>query len=179
MKIRNDFVSNSSSCSFTVSDVNRLVDIFKDIGQMSYNDNDNFEIAVDCSKADYPSLYYHFNERQPTSRYYDWDHYDNNSVAFNVSGGFNTFINVWNESNDDIKSKIMGFTITCDDYKDSQVALLKLMYTFCKLHNLDPKTNYSEISFDETINDNFTVKLISKIGHLKGNNKCQTTSKAK
>lgn len=176
MKLRNDFVSNSSSCSFTIKQVYPAVELFDSLGRLGYS-VDGIDIEVGCSKKDYKLLYQYFNSSTPSSTYYDINY--SHDVGFSVSGGFDHFIDMWTCANEDIKAKIKSFSITCDDYKEYEMTILKLLYVLCDLSNLNPSSEYSEISFDPKANDCFMNNLISKIEQLKETAKCQKHSKTK
>lgn len=171
MKIRNDFVSNSSSCSFTVSDANKLMELLEPLGDMpgAYQ---YFEISAWCYQKDYADIYKVIWESEPPREYFEYKDDEPKLLTFD---DYNHFLYTWKELPKDLKSKIFKIEIGCEDYHTSEVALLNLLYQLCELADLNPNDDYTEIPFrdGEKVQPQFIVNLHNKITELKDRKKCQ------
>lgn len=178
MKIRLDFVSNSSSCSFTVENVSKLMDLFIPLGDLPYM-YDEFNFQVTCKHKDFAKLYEIIHGEPYTektwwgSEQYKMKPEDDETFYIN---DYNSFINKWNEIPEDLKSRITHFYISCDDYNYAHVGLLNMMYDLCELDGLNPTDEYTEIDFrpGRAKYDNFLTNLGMKLKELKEQSKCQT-----
>lgn len=170
MKFRTDFVSNSSSCSFVVSDVISLMKLLAPIGEMPYAVEDKLHIQICCKDKDYDQLYeIIYGEKSPSYYNYDRTPRDPDELAIFDIRDYNTFISRWSEVPDSIKSGVKNFYISCDDYEIIAVSVINSIYELCDVAGLNPDDSYSEIQFrtSKTDQQNFLINLGSKIQQLK------------
>ena len=185
MKIRTDFVSNSSSCSFTVSNVSKLMELMIPIGEMPYN-YDEFTFYVTCKQKDFDTLYeaYHNEKYHPT---YGWawgnskpEKPDPESTCRFDFDNYNRFIEIWPDLPDSVKSNLTEFEISCHNYDAGHVGLLNMLFDLFSEAGLNPDNSYSETGFrpGERYGDSFLGNLSLKMKELRDKNNGIHTKKS-
>lgn len=176
MKIRNDFVSNSSSCSFVLNDCVKGLKELRSLGNIPYK---LFETYSDGGLR----LYIHFKykdikefyekivgeEYNGKDYYYDWngkkvkvDPESDQDIDCNDSG-LNVIYELI-ENNDPIINKITFISFSVDDHNDLAVAFLFLIYKYFESKKLSVSDEYSELSFkteSETLK--FLINLVRSL----------------
>lgn len=187
MKIRQDFVSNSSSCSFVIGDVktiwgeNTLVvdraDIIKmiDVIKQTFNENDNIPYDLDIKVRVYArNKNFAVLETALTGKtdYSDtFEDYrtheiitkDPESFGFDtISVDLSRFINTVLTLDDKTCDMIEAITFDCDDYERSKCDMLAMLYDFFDHKGCNPNSEYSERNFRTRYEDSsFLKKLMS------------------
>ena len=184
MKTRNDFISNSSSCSFILSSGARMADAVKFFAKIFDGDNIPYklrdEVTVECfaknkwlrqvkAKLDFE---HDDPERQETyeDRWYvnsdlrkDPEHVSWDSVSLD----FDNFGKL--AADDETLGKIDHILFSCDDGNFAGMFFLRLLYMFFERNGMCPDCSDTEHYFIGTDSDDekFIKKLASECGGIK------------
>lgn len=169
MKIRNDFVSNSSSCSFIIEDVEKTAKLFSDVFntvEIPYEYSDKIEIYIEAKNRWFKEI----EEKLTGSSNYSntWSDYRDGSVHLKDPediGWDRIRINLETLSNAntqlDMYKKSKSITFECDDYDIGAMNALRQLYDFFKRNNCNPNASSSEKDFLIGSNSSFTQLLAS------------------
>lgn len=145
MKIRTDYVSNSSSCSFVVKGSDSAKTFYDDFGEF-LNEyevmGESMRVKVMLSDA---------ND--------DWDYVDLDAFVESVKSGDRKWEDV----------KLIDFD--CDDYDTQGCTYLQLLYTYFEKLGFNPNDDDSEMSFRSEQENSMMVKLMKRIGELSNESK--------
>ena len=167
MKIRNDFVSNSSSCSFIIEDVKKAAKLFSD----AFSNMDipyNYYSKISVSLAAKNRWYKEIEESLTGSSDYSntWSDYRDGSIHVKdpEDVGFDRIhidLNILAEANKhlDKYEKTNKICFECDDYDTLGVDMLKQLYQFFKRNGCRPNDEDTEIDFNNLKSDDFLTKL--------------------
>lgn len=164
MKYRNDFVSNSSSCSFIVYDPQKAFELLvTDFDDQLFNDSYSFQelgarLTVDSKYADeFNSVLEKYGENPYQSE--SWE--DKNNIEFlNIY-----FISVYKifKFHRELFNHIISFEIVSEsDYEDRHVLeMLNMLYLYFEKYNVNIDDCDSNIDIDKRI-DHLYAELIKK-----------------
>lgn len=150
MKIRNDFVSNSSSCSFIVHDVKKSLTLIKKLGEIPYQ-VDDFEVRVFYKHKNERDIYKAFSHREPEdTNYYHWDNkreIDPDEIeCFYDAGIYDLYELIENNDTKSIK-KIEYIEFSCHNDYGLNTGFIKLLYMYFQKHGIKVTCEDTEIRF--------------------------------
>lgn len=163
MKIRSDFVSNSSSCSFSVSDVKKTTKLLNKLGSdVNWNLEEDLEISIHYKHKYAKEIFEFFNPdekyKEPDPYFWngEWTKPDPESCDY-LSVRIYQLISI----TPDIASKIEIINFSCDDYKDLVKLVLAMLYQYFTNHGVECDKSYTEINWDENedTKNNFIFNL--------------------
>lgn len=167
MKIRNDYVSNSSSCSFIIEDVAKAAKLFSD----AFSGIDipyDYDSTIDVSLAAKNKWYKEIEESLTGSSDYSntWSDYRDGSihvkdpedigwnrirVSLSTLAKANEYLDKYEKTNE--------IRFECDDYDVLGVDVLKQLYHFFKRNGCKPNDEDTEMDFNHLKASNFLTKL--------------------
>lgn len=175
MKIRSDFVSNSSSCSFVLKSpfeaCRQLQAECKDsLSGSIWSDVDDIEIYLHGDKQ-------HLEELKKLLGFNDEDIYADFNGQFEASISSMTFfsalLDMYDDEHKDIAdvfSKITSMSFSVDDYNHAGVRLLGLLYRYFKENcNADVSKEGTEHEFDDNERHDFVARLQHLVLSNRGN----------
>lgn len=177
MKIRSDFVSNSSSSSFIVKDIRKAITLISELGDIpyeidgslnftiSYYHKDGKEISEKVMNQEYKKDIFDKNywryETQPDEIEYGWeiDFYRLKELI---------------DKNDPILDKIISLSIESRESDSMTTSILYMLYEYFKRIGLNPDDSYSEVNFRNDTISNFVINLVNKFSEINGDKEgCQ------
>jgi len=163
MKTRNDFVSNSSSCSFIVHDAKKTLELLNKLGDFPYQ-IDDFEVKI-AYKHKYEKDIFKMFGRKEVERdryYYNWDNrrieIDPEAIECFYDASMYDLINLVIDKNPNI-DKIEHIQFYCQNYNQLAVAVLHLLYKYFQKHGLKVNCEDTEIEFND--NTSFFSNLVN------------------
>lgn len=173
MKIRSDFVSNSSSCSFNITDIKKGVEELISLGEIPYQINNDLEIRIIFkNKNAYEILSTLYGEKDdPMERcYMDWggklrkpDPEDTQSKEIYFYG-LEDLLNTHSQ----LLNKIESIQIYLNDgHNDFERSVIKMLYDVLKLKGINVDTENSELSINDDTDNTFITNLVNQLIKLK------------
>lgn len=172
MKIRTDFVSNSSSCSFIIENINKMFSIlkaFEDI-EIPYSFEDELSIRISVKYKNYKKLK---NIISSENDEYDYlneidEHleecikkYPDDIYQCGIYTNLNQLINLCCKNNEEIKELIENIDFSSENYGYGLINL-KLLYNFFEKNNCNPNDKDSELPFNNDRNSTF-IKMLNSV----------------
>ena len=150
MKTRNDFVSNSSSCSFIIKDVAKGVKALESFDVLNCPDMDNVEVTFTLKEDVFKSLNMPRLER--------WR--DDRTHEVFCSCAASELLNLPSLA----LENLFDLEFQCDDYEQHAVFMLSLLYKALQLNGVEVDDEHSEIEFpDLSDSDCATARLLKYI----------------
>lgn len=185
MKIRQDFVSNSSSCSFVIGDVETIwsentlavdrADVIKmiDVIKQTFNENDDIPYDLDISVRIYArnknfaaletALTGKTDYRDTFEDYRtheiitkDPESFGFDTISVNLSCFINTVLTLDNK----ICAMIEAIMFECEDYERSKCDMLAMLYDFFDRKGCNPNSEHSERYFMTKYEDSSFMKKL-------------------
>lgn len=163
MKTRNDFVSNSSSCSFIVYDVKKSLELFKKLGDFPYQ-LDDFDIRIAYKHKYAKDIYKAFRVRDPEieNRNYYWDNHreiDPDEIEYFYDTNVYDLYELIEKNDTDIFNKIEYIDFSCHNDNQLNTGIICLLYNYFKKHGLKVNCEDTEIEFLNS--DTFIINLVN------------------
>ena len=188
MKTRNDFVSNSSSCSFILSAAAGLADAVKFFAETFGGDPIPFKMSNEESLECYVKNKWRAEVKSKLRRDEDYsERQDPYYVSFrpkpdpeevswdSIPMDFDDFIAL--ASDRQTLGKIDRVQFRCEDTNFTGIFFLRLLYAFFERNELCPDCSDTEQAFIRTGSDD--EKFIMKLASVCGGGKTKTVSKGK
>ena len=181
MKVRNDFVSNSSSCSFVLTEPVAAFSLLKqDFNEvLDYVPYDFYELEVTiAAKRKDMSLIYNMFHNEEWKEPDDW--YSRSSFAgeshklkdpeevlyeygFELEQIFR-MVQTWDEDVvKDVFNKVIELRVSTEDSNQGRVNYLRLLYLYFKNVGVDVSTEDSEIALEADKKKDFMCALMSRV----------------
>lgn len=145
MKLRVDYVSNSSSASFVVNGYDSAKAFYDDFGEFL----NEYEVMGESMRV--RVMLSDSND--------DWDYVDLGVFVDSVKSGERKWEDV----------ELIDFD--CDDYDTQGCTYLQLLYTYFEKLGFKPNDDDSEMGFRSEPENNMMVKLMKRIGELSNEDK--------
>lgn len=162
MKIRSDFVSNSSSSSFIIADCINGVQYLKSLGILDdCSLNNDVEVRFEMSRAAYDSMKSELNGQFGISEHWHDDEMSYISCSMSTLG----------ELPDSVLSSMKNLELSCDDYDSSLTLTLSLMALALKNNDIEIDLSQAEHSLpiaDDAICETMLGKLFMEAVPKKG-----------
>lgn len=141
MKIRSDYVSNSSSASFVVNGFEPAKAFYDDFGEFL----NQYEVMGESMRV----------KVRISDAKDDWDYVDLLDFVREIDDGKRKWEDI----------EVIDFY--CDDYDSTGCTYLRLLYAYFEKLGFNPNDDDSEMGFrDESGSDNMMFKLMKRIGEL-------------
>ena len=163
MKVRLDFVSNSSTSSFAIVDAKAFIRMFsEDFANVDFawEFAEKISVHFSCKERDAAPLEKYFNDVDYVYKpYYDYDYEHKWKIELDDSHEFcgvslPKLTNCRKDIIDKIDSKILLYTTEEND--EFGKMMLRLLMRYCKHKGIDVDDSTSEIRFNDEKDDFFT-----------------------
>lgn len=156
MKTRNNFVSNSSSCSFIIEDLTSLNNLLK----TTFGNDISISWAIDDKIS--VSLY---GRKQVLESIVELLEIDKSYISHSFGSSDkdeyaleNIYLSLLFKISDDLLQKCKFALISCEDSDPNSVLVVKMLYMFFKNNRIEIKDNSdSDLNLDK---NDFVVKLM-------------------
>ena len=153
MKVRTDYVSNSSSSSFVIN---------KDAGKAAKMFLDDFGQYLTNCYGDSLGETFHAGviERDSKDEWHEWMQPEDFAETY-IQGKYNcdTDTHAYPKKPEDVVS----LSFECDDWDRTGMMYLVFLYKYFKKFGFEPDTSYSEQPFPPEENDSFLGKILDRL----------------
>lgn len=180
MKIRSDFVSNSSSSSFIVKgNAKKAIKLINDLGNIPYPVDSNLSFGITYKHKDADEIYEELLETEyeyNSMNYWDEDRKDDPEAIEHCYIQLYKLEEVLKDKNP-ILDKIVTFSIVTSENDTLAMVVLNMLYRYFQKKGLEVDASETEVDFLEGLsNRNFLLNLVAEISNnAKGRKKkCHT-----